>query len=359
MEDYKYNIIVEWAKKYISEKGIRADERFLSENELCAIHNVSRQTVRQALGKLESEGVICRVRGSGTFVARTEKGNTPNIKTVGVVSTYFSDYIFPSIVTGIEKVLKRNNIAMQLSITHNQVFDEAQALRTMIAQGVSGIIVEPSKSALSASNEKLYEEIREMNIPLVFFNARYPWADFPCVAMDDEAAGKIVTDHLLDMGHKRLCGIFALDDRQGHDRYHGYIKSCEEHGISYADNNVMWYSTDEREELFSHSEERIMKLLGRSSGVVCYNDKLAVELMNFCGRKGIRVPEELSVVGIDDSKLSVLCDVKLTTVRHPQQKLGEAAAHKLLDIMAAPERKYDDIKFAPVLVERESVCCIK
>ena len=68
MEDYKYLAIVEWVKEYIAKEKLRPNDRFLSEKELCAIHGVSRQTVRQALKCLESDNILCRVRGSGTFV---------------------------------------------------------------------------------------------------------------------------------------------------------------------------------------------------------------------------------------------------------------------------------------------------
>ncbi|MBR2913241.1 MAG: GntR family transcriptional regulator [Oscillospiraceae bacterium] len=359
MDEYKYLAIVEWAKKYIEEQGLRPDDRFLSENELCSIHNVSRQTVRQALKMLENENVICRVRGSGTFVKEASAAAPAERLSVGVISTYFSDYIFPSIVTGIESVLKRNNTAMQLSITQNQVFEETQALRNMINHGVSGLIIEPSKSALPNPNRKLYDEIKAKNIPVVFFNAKYPWADFPCVMMDDIEAGKLVTDYLFHSGHKKISAIFALDDIQGHNRYQGYIKSCEEQGIVTAEQNVLWYSTSERASLFSLSESRILSLLKESTAVVCYNDKLAVELLNFCKSRGISVPDDISIVGIDDSKLATICDVHLTTVKHPHQLLGEKAAEQLLSLMQNPKAESKDVLCKPELVIRDSVRKIK
>lgn len=359
MDEYKYLAIVEWAKKYIEEQGLLPDDRFLSENELCNIHNVSRQTVRQALKMLENENVICRVRGSGTFVKEVSSAPVGERLSVGVISTYFSDYIFPSIVTGIESVLKKNNTAMQLSITQNQVFEETQALKNMIAHGVSGLIIEPSKSALPNPNRKLYDEIRAKNIPVVFFNAKYPWADFPCVMMDDIEAGKLVTDYLFRSGHQKISAIFALDDIQGHNRYQGYINSCEERGIVTAEQNVLWYSTSERATLFTISESRILSLLKESTAVVCYNDKLAVELLNFCKSKGISVPEDISIVGIDDSKLATICDVHLTTVKHPHQLLGEKAAEQLLSLMQNPKMESKDVLCRPELVIRDSVRKIK
>ena len=99
MEDYKYLTIVEWAKNYITSKGLRPRDRFLTEKELCEIHGVSRQTVRQALMCLENDNVICRVRGSGAFVSNGISQNIPasqvQTRNIGVISTYFTDYIFP------------------------------------------------------------------------------------------------------------------------------------------------------------------------------------------------------------------------------------------------------------------------
>ena len=183
MEDYKYMNIVEWSKEFISSNKLKPKDRFLTEKELCEIHGVSRQTVRQALMCLENENVISRVRGSGAFVSACyAQGDTVGqIRNIGVISTYFTDYIFPHIVTGIESVLNDSGFSMQLAITHNKVAEEQQALQSMISGGVHGLIVEPSKSALPNPNMEMYEELRSKNIPVVFFNAKYPWSDCPCV----------------------------------------------------------------------------------------------------------------------------------------------------------------------------------
>lgn len=354
MDDFKYLNIVEWAKNYIKANHLHEGSKFFSEKELCDIHGVSRQTVRQALMTLENESIILRKRGSGTFIRSSAKATVPENFKVGVISTYFSDYIFPSIVTGIEKVLKENDVIMQLSITHNQVADETRALKSMLAQDISGLIIEPSKSALPNPNMKLYEKIKQMNIPVVFFNAKYPWADFPYVAMDDYAAGSIVTEHLWEIGHRRISGIFALDDIQGHKRYSGYMDTLLKHKSPAAEQNVLWYSTSERNSFFTLSEERILQLLGDSTAVVCYNDNIAVSLLSFCKKHDIRVPQDISIVGIDNAKLSTICEVPLTTATHPHQLLGEKAAQKLMEAVADPNAYQKDELFAPELIVRKS-----
>ncbi|MCQ2416941.1 MAG: GntR family transcriptional regulator [Oscillospiraceae bacterium] len=358
MDGYKYMTIVEWSKNYISSKNLHPNDRFLSENELCSIHGVSRQTVRQALKCLESEDIICRVRGSGTFVKKStatiaEKNSA--VRNVGVISTYFSDYIFPQIVTGIEGVLNKAGIAMQMAITHNQVLEESEALKTMIANGVQGLIIEPSKSALPNPNTELYQEIKKRNLPIVFFNAKYPWADFPYTAMNDELAGKVATDYLFECGHTRISGIFALDDIQGHKRYSGFMKSCIEHNIRSAEKDVLWFATGDKSELFHFARKKLLALLSESTAVVCYNDELAIKLLRFCRENNINVPNDVSVIGIDDSKISVLCDVALTTVRHPHQLLGITAAEMLLQQMEYPHQNVEDVIYMPELKIRESV----
>lgn len=357
MDDYKYLAIVEWVKKYIADEHLSTDDRFLTEKELCAIHNVSRQTVRQALMKLENDNVIKRVRGSGTFVSSGTPAprRTPAAGSIGIVSTYFSDYIFPHIITGIESVLDDAGCTMQLAITHNLVAEETQALKSMLSNGVRGLIVEPSKSALPNPNTGLYAEIRRSGIPLVFFNAKYEWSDFPYVAMDDVAAGKMVTDFLFDCGHTNISCIFVLDNIQGHKRYRGFMESCIAHGRLDAEQNVLWYPASDGSKLFGYEKGHILNMLESSTAVVCYNDMLAVGLLQFCRENGIKVPDDVSVVGIDDSKYSSICDVPLTTSRHPHGKLGEAAAEALLRSMEAPGSAQSDILFKPELIVRDSV----
>ncbi len=355
MDDYKYLTIVEWTKEYIASNKLMPNDRFLTEKELCTIHNVSRQTVRQALMKLERDNVLYRVRGSGTFV----KSVTPPVSrtgmNIGVISTYFSDYIFPHIVTGIESVLNDASCPMQLAITHNRVADETQALTSMLSNGVRGLIIEPSKSALPNPNIDLYREIQRSNIPVVFFNAKYPWSDMPCVALDDDAAGKMVADYIYECGHKRVAGIFLIDDIQGHKRYSGFINSSIAHGVKDAEKNVIWYSSTEKEDPFTGIKDRMLELLKRVTAVVCYNDMIAVRLMKFCRENGISIPDDISVTGIDDSSYAPICEVPLTTVKHPHRKLGEAAANMLLRQLESNGAPQESIIFQPELVIRESV----
>lgn len=359
MDDYKYLGIVNWAKQVINERSLSIGDRFYSENELCDIHKVSRQTVRQALASMENQGILRRKQGSGTFIQNPKVDLFKQKLTVGIISTYFSDYIFPSIITGIERKLTRNNTVLQLMTTSNQVAEEARVLEAMLSQNISGLIVEPSKSAMPNPNTALFDEIRARRIPLVFFNAKYPWSEYPVVAMDDVAAGQIVTDYLFSLGHERIAGIFAFDNMQGHKRFQGFIKSCGEHGCPIREQRIMWFPARDQAMLFVSLADSLTELINEATAVVCYNDSLAVELLEFCKRQDRSVPGDLSVVGIDDASVATVCDPQLTTVRHPKNKLGEMAADILLKEIDDPLLLAEDFLFTPTLVKRASAAPVE
>jgi GntR family transcriptional regulator of arabinose operon len=331
-----------------------AGDRFFSEMEVARIHGVNRQTVRQAISHMVHEGILTRRQGSGTFVRNPGENAPARKQTIGVISTYFNDYIFPSILTGIERVLTKNNISMNLMITSNTMSEEAHALTTFLSQDISGLIVEPSQSALPNPNTALYGEIEARDIPLVFFNAKYAFSSQPLIAMDDVAAARIATDHLISLGHEKIVGVFVYNNIQGHKRYQGFMNSMDRHKIPLPERRVLWYSTQEQQDLFSDSSERLLSSLEGNTAVVCFNDELAVALLSFVRERGIDVPGKLSVCGIDDATIARICAPPLTTVRHPKQQLGETAAKMLLAKMAGPSCKQEDKLFVPKLVKRES-----
>lgn len=124
----------------------KENDKLPSESELTEKYDVSRHTIRAALTLLEFEKVIVKEQGLGSFV---RKKSTNNIKTVGVITTYLSEYIFPTINRGIEKVLSENGFSMLLASTNNNIEMERRAIEMMLEKGVGGLIVEPTKSAFS------------------------------------------------------------------------------------------------------------------------------------------------------------------------------------------------------------------
>jgi len=334
-------------------------QRLPSEHELAERFGVSRQTIRQTVGELEREGRIYRAQGKGTFAAdRRSPSGEDGVPTIGVVTTYISDYIFPHIVRGIESTLRDNGYRLVLSSTDNDKGKEREALQSMLSQPLSGLILEPTKSAEGNPNVDCFLALQNRRIPFVTINETYPELTCPSFRTDDEGGAYLAATHLIDRGHERVAGFFKTDDRQGVHRLRGFLKAFRERGLPLEPELLVQYATEEKAAKPLEAAAALLARDDRPTAFVCYNDELAVALLETIRRAELRVPDDVSIVGFDDSTLATATEVKLTTIAHPKAQLGADAANALLRMIGRTNPKEPTVSgmlYEPVLVERQSV----
>lgn len=349
----KYQVLAEALRQKIIEGIFNPGNKLPSEYELQNQFQVSRQTVRNALEVLEKQGFVRGRQGSGTYVIDREAEERQKSKRIAVVTTYVDNYIFPKIIQGIENVLAKEGFQVQIAFTGNHIWREEAVLKDLLEQDLRGIIIETTKSALPNPNLPLYYRLQEKGIPILFINSCYPELTCPVVSLQDEAAGRLAAECLLSHGHTKIGGFFKLDDGQGIRRYRGFLEALRGAGIRPLEENILWFDTEDALD-FNGMEERIVKRLGSCTGILCYNDSTAFEVIEIWKRHGISVPEDVSVVSVDDTDLAMLGEVGLTSVHHPKEKLGEKAAKQLISMIRSnmPGASYE---FEPYLVERDSV----
>lgn len=350
----KYEQIVFWIRQQIEQGGLAQGDRIPSENEMMDRFQVSRQTVRRALELLTEEGVVEGRRGSGTYVSVNTRRYTGKEVRIEVMLTFVDTYIFPSMVRGIESVLSREGCTLQITVTDNAVEKERMLLKELLrTKSVDGVIAETVKSALPNPNLELYRELERMGIPVLFVNSFYRELDIPHVSLDDRRAGYLAAKHLAECGHTMIGGIFKADDGQGHLRYAGYTDALMEREIKVRGGQVIWIDSDEIKDMEEESV-KFLKRLKDCTACVCYNDEIACKLVNILRRAGMRVPQDMSVVGIDNSGMAGFCAVPLTSVRNPVEELGRAAAEQIIGGVCRRETM-ESVEFEPELVIRNSV----
>lgn len=351
----KYLGLMNWIREQIKQGAFCIGNRLPSEKELGKMFSISRQTVRQATSVLENEGILERRRGSGTYIGSTSRTFRPATMSIAVITTYLDDYIFPSIIKGIDTVLTQNGYTMQLSITYNKIENEMRILSDLLKNDIDGIIIEPTKSSLPNLNAELYEEIEKRGIPCIFINGYYSGMSFPFVAMDDYACGKEAARYLLQNNHTRIAGVFKSDDIQGQLRYAGCAKWLKENGHFLRDDNVIWYTTEDVQ-MFStdNFSERLLARIAGCSAVVCYNDQIAQRVTKILTDNSLMVPGNVSIISFDNSDTGATATMGLTTFSHPKDELGKIAAANLLSIIKK-ENFNATVLFAPELVIRDSV----
>lgn len=344
----KYLILKQEILSWIYSGKINPDDPIPSEHELASSFSISRHTVRQAIGELVKEGWLYRIQGKGTFVKRAFGDKEEGSKTVGIITTYISDYIFPSIIRGAESVLQQNGYRLMLFSTDNDKDKERQCLEMVMNHPLDGLIIEPTKSAYPNENAHYYHHLEAHHTPYVMINATYPSLQAPSLQIDDEQGAFMATEHLIQQGHHHIVGFFKCDDRQGVQREAGFKRAHEHYGLPFSEDNLVLYTTEEKETKPVEAATQLFERNDPPTAFVCYNDQLAIRLLEVMRERNIAIPQELAITGFDDSYLAVATEVKLTTVTHPKSTLGEQAAQLLIEMI---ERRHP---FAPseIIVEQ-------
>ena len=352
----KYFQVMDRLRQQILSGEIKPGGKLPSENELSREYGISRHTVRKALRILENDGYVEAQHGRGTFCSE-RMGHMKRSKNIAVVTTYLSDYIFPRLIQGIDKVLSQNGYSIILKNTGNSRQKEAQQLEELLEKDIDGLIIEPSKSQLFCRHIHLYQKLDEYQIPYVFIQGLYEQLEEkPHILMDDCQGGYLVTKYLASLGHRHIAGVFKADDSQGRERHKGYVRALQVAGLCYDPDWVIWYHTEDRNNKPAVVIGNMLRKKIPVDGIVCYNDQIAIQVIQALRAEGLGIPQDVSVTGYDNSHFAQWGEIGLTTIDHPQEKLGEMAAEYLLEKIqgVSPENSQVTCLIEPKLIIRDS-----
>lgn len=355
---YQYQVIMNDIKSKILSGEYDVLDKIPTESALQEMYNVSRHTVRKAILELSNEGFLRSEKGSGTYVSnqyQSKSNVNPNNKTIGVITTYISDYIFPSIIRGIEGRLNEDNYSLLLASTNNDVEQEKKALEMMLSYGVDGLIVEPTKSNLYNPNIAYYLSFKEQDIPFIMINAYYEELDVPHLCLDDVQSSYLATKELIAKGHTQIGLISKTDDLQGKFRMKGFIKALGEAKLRFQPEQVFSYDTETKPDLHTNLKKFLNENREALTAIVCYNDEVGFVVGNLCRQLNISIPEELSIIGQDNSYIAQNANIKLTTLTHPQEQMGRDAADWVIKKLQGRKDLPNEHYYQPVLIKGETI----
>lgn len=329
---------------------IKIGDKLMSETEMLRYYNVGRVTVRAALSELVSSGCLKKEQGLGTFCVALPKREER--KKIDVMLDMRDTYFVPYILAGISRVLDARNCNLVLHDTRDSMEDIANTIIKIIAHKTDGIILHPFRGTDDVSEEckTAIAHCKEKQIPLVLIDGEFRGIDLPCVMNDDDLGSYMATCHAIEMGHKNILGLFRDYYIDSAFRKAGYIKAMEEAGFPA-------YVIDAD----SMDAEAVIQMIKEKqiTALVCYNDELAVEYYHHFDQFGLKVPEDISVIGYDNTALSITALPRITTITHPKDRMGAKAAEYLLELMSGHPLKQQRHLFRPALVSRNSVKCLK
>jgi GntR family transcriptional regulator of arabinose operon len=352
----KYFQIKEYLLKYFKEKNIKDNEKIPSENELIGIFRVSRNTVRQALDILEREGIVYKEQGKGTFFSKKQlKRNF----IIGVISVAASKYIYFDIINGIEEYCHENKYSIILSNSKANPEKEKQALDSMLEKGIDGLIIEPALSYNITKDSYIFKRLSNLEIPVLVIDVIIQGLNLPTLTLDDIKCGYEATEYLLQKNHKKIAFVYKKGFVASEYRLKGYLNALRDHDIKINETYIAgFYEKDEVEnnEIAGICTRKLLELDHPPTAIFYYNDESAVPGIKAIINCGLRVPDDISVLGFDDSDYADFSNIQLTTFIHPKKNMGLQAAKMIIDEIESPGTLHKKIYYINTkIIERSSV----
>lgn len=352
----KYETLSEQLTEQISRNLQQGITALPTEAQLSEQYRVSRQTVRAALSLLREKGLIESRQGSGSYATGLSPDASRNL--IPILITSSQEYIYPHLLTDIRSSLAEKGYQLQVYPTGNDTSEERRILLSLLDAPPRGLIVEGSKSALPTPNADLYEKLKARGVRLLFLHNNYEaLMNEICIKDDNYYGGYLLANHLAGLGHTSVAGLFKIDDRQGPERYLGAVSCLRDLGLELADSHVGWFQSSDVDALEKRQDTRflaafIRERLSGCSAVICYNDEIAYWLMKELSYAHFQVPKDISVVCFDNSYLSELSKVRITTLTHKPHEMSSCVAETMVRLLQGIPAVSQEIPWE--LVRRES-----
>lgn len=336
----------------ISEGGL-VDDQLPTENSLMAKYRASRYAVRKATEELQKQGIIYKVQGGGTFVNKAYKKKTLS-HAVGLVTA--GDLTENGLLNTISTAFFKKGYTLFTVETHNSPQSEYESLRSFYDLNADAVLIEPSQSAVNTQSLKLLGEMQVNKIFTFFLFSSYPSVSAPLFSLTDADSEAAVTSEVIQMGHKRLLGIFQVDDMRSVLRMNGFIRAYQQHPEVALNSYMETYQSSESlraviERVRMHFIDVDKEL--RPTAIVVHDDRMALQVMSMLQRAGIRVPEDVSIVGFGDSIQSNTVTPTLATVSFDKPAFVSHLVQQTL--LAISGEKPVSKQFPAYLIKRKSL----
>lgn len=268
-------------------------------------------------------------------------------KSIGLVVLDLANPYFLAVARGVEDVAADAGYVVMLFNSADSAAREERALRVLLEQRVSGVLMSPVGSR-SASVSRLRSE----GIDVVLLDRAGSRRGECSVAVDDRQGGRLAAEHLLEHGHRQLVFVGGASHvRQHAARLAGAKAALRDAGV---DDDIPVIREEMTIEGGRNAALRILEMRPRPSAVLCGNDLYAVGVEQALLSAGVRVPEDVSVVGYDDVEMAAQTAVPLTSVQQPMYAMGRTATELLISEIEDPAHEHERIQFTPRLVPRAS-----
>lgn len=320
--------------------------------------NVSASTVSRALRDHKSIGKKTK---KAVQELADELGYRPNklasslrtnhSKTIGVLVSWINRPFISSLIAGIENAARKKGYQVIICQSHDSVVLEKEYLRALYNSRVCALI---TSLAMQTEDYSHFDLFTKNNIPIVYVD-RTPKIDtVNKVKINNYQASFEATEHLIRQGCTRIAHLGG-DPIQSiyEDRLNGYIAALRVHHLP-VDESIIRQAEHLSAEEGTRLAQEVLALSPRIDGIVCANDTAAVSAIQYAESQGIRIPEDLAVIGFNNDPVCEIIEPALSSVHHPAEQMGEAAVSRTLNIIEEEDSEINAIILDTHLIIRAS-----
>lgn len=257
--------------------------------------------------------------------ARNLRNQSTN--TIGVILHELNSNFITSVLAGIEKIATEAGYDLIIAHSSENLEKEVANAKNLFEKRVDGLIASLSFDTINLDHFKPFQE---KNVPVIFFDRVEQEGNNTVVIIDNRKCGFLATQHLIEQGCRRIVHITSSLKRNVYsERFNGYKDALQEAGIPYDENLLIVNNLSEQAGI--ESAIQVLKMDPQPDGAFITNDFVAAVFMRELQENGLKIPEDVAVVGFNNDAIAKLIQPALTTINYPGMEMGEIAARNLIN----------------------------
>ena len=283
-------------------------------------HTISDKTIKKVKKAAEEMGFVPNTLAAGL------RGN--KTKTIGVLIPTVTQPFLSSLISGIEIAAQKSGYTVIIMQSHDSYEEEVNMAKSLYSNRVSGVIC---SLAMETRDTGHFHQFSNNNIPLVFVDRVPKEYNTFRVIIDNYSAGYKATKHLIEQGCIRIAHLTAGSEYGNlyNERKRGYIEALKDHNIRVEEELIINLKSVTYEEGVKASNQ-LFDLYPMPDGLFAPGDIIAVSAIQTAKKRGIKVPEQMAIIGFNNDPISQIIDPNLSTITHPAEKMGKAAAEIII-----------------------------
>lgn len=272
---------------------------------------------------------------------------------IGIVVPDLLHPFFAEVAKAISRTIQKKGYSLIIASSEESPALEEREIEQMVARRLDGLII-----AASSTTTDIFDRLDEENQAYVLIDRCFATLSANFVGVDDVAVGQLATEHLIQSGCRRIAHIRGRNNSTGAQRMEGYRKALQSARLPYSEQYVIMRETVdiESKEQGAEAMRRLLSVNPRPDGVFCYNDPLAIGAINTILSAGLRIPEDIAIIGCGNLHYDDSLRVPLSSIDQQSALIGERAAKLLLGVIESKKvrPRSKSVMIVPQLIQRSS-----